>query len=776
MDTHSTIAPRNQRPRSPRGIRNTRRQRRAAGLLVGGLLALTLAACDGDGHTLAEAPTRSGTTGAGRSPAFNAEPRPLGLVQAAVAPEPLLQLPAQGTPVTVKGLVHGGLQVTVNAERLADGTIAFIDSSQPGADRVTGKGLSVVYEGARLAKLDDLPGPVATMREGETPDIDVLSAAWAAKATLDYFRTEHGRASYDDKGAPLLTIVHIPQDVAGCTHYVTGGQSIASGPCTQDGKKILQTGFDVGMGAESFAYSALLTETPDLFDSSSVGPALLLGTSDYFGTVIQNRALGTPSSTLGGTRCLGEVESEWCIRFADGTVGDRPMDSGVILDDGAFVLREPRGQLDVNQHYGERFDNSLIWSNALWQIRKAFASEDGGDLVASPAAARFDAIVYRAATVLLPNDADLSVAAAAVLQAAVDLRATPAEQAVIQQQFLVSQLCTGCNVPPGAQQAVATTPTIESFPAVVNGGIVYKAELSSGDAPRRSVTMFAPGGDPARAVSFTPAGTSDQYTAAAGDWILQTRYDITTGKWLGIFLRRAGGASEERLDDFVSWATPAISADTVAWSARVDESWILKARSTSGGLVATTKLASLPIHIGVDGSLVAYQLQDGTVGTWDLQTGTTKVLATEPGMPDVVRSRGSRIPGAIAVAGTRVAVLTPATFYNAPYTLDVFDTTAGTRSVITKAALPAGLAMDRAMVVWSEVVGKQSSAAAAVAGSPRDDADLMSYSFATNTFSVLLKARGQQGFPSLGGGQLAWQDSGSLGDDIYRAALPAAGR
>ena len=103
----------------------------------------------------------------------------------------------------------------------------------------------------------------------------------------------------------------------------------------------------------------------------------------------------------------------------------------------------------------------------------------------------------------------------------------------------------------------------------------------------------------------------------------------------------------------------------------------------------------------------------------------------------------------------------------------LFDVATGTTDVLSDTAYPAGLAMDGAHVVWSEVVGRQASGIATFLNSEVPDSDLMAFSLATSAFIVVVHQRGQQGFPSLKGRLLAWQDSVGGADDIYSGTLPA---
>ena len=57
-------------------------------------------------------------------------------------------------------------------------------------------------------------------------------------------------------------------------------------------------------------------------------------------------------------------------------------------------------------------------------------------------------------------------------------------------------------------------------------------------------------------------------------------------------------------------------------------------------------------------------------------------------------------------------------------------------------------------------------------GGQMPDTDLWVYSFATNNIYSPLQEKGQQGFPSISGNRLVWQDGVFGGDDIMSATLP----
>jgi hypothetical protein len=86
-------------------------------------------------------------------------------------------------------------------------------------------------------------------------------------------------------------------------------------------------------------------------------------------------------------------------------------------------------------------------------------------------------------------------------------------------------------------------------------------------------------------------------------------------------------------------------------------------------------------------------------------------------------------------------------------------------------AAPFGAAMDATYIVWTEQKG---ALTAGVAGgsSPFPETDLYLASLATGKIYDLVPEGGQQGFPSMSGDRLVWQDAAFGGDDVLTAQIP----
>jgi hypothetical protein len=90
---------------------------------------------------------------------------------------------------------------------------------------------------------------------------------------------------------------------------------------------------------------------------------------------------------------------------------------------------------------------------------------------------------------------------------------------------------------------------------------------------------------------------------------------------------------------------------------------------------------------------------------------------------------------------------------------------------LSGAASPFGVTMNDTYVVWAEQKGALTAGVAGGA-SPFPETDLYLASLATGQIYDLVPEGGQQGFPSLSGNRLVWQDAAFGGDDVLTAEIP----
>lgn len=685
-------------------------------------------------------------------------------------------LPPPGQEVDIAGTAVGGLPVTVAAEQQPDGSIAFIDSTGPGADRQSKSNLLTVHDGRGIAisperpepDLGDLPGPILALPPG-AEDVDAITAAWAARQVIDYFTQEHGRSGFDGAGAPLPSTVHIPQPGPGACPtngaFITvpgKSQMIYGEPCVDDaGTQVVATWVDIGVVGHEVMHGVTHSGALNLGDSVQSG-AVDEGTSDYFGVILQNRAFGTANTTVGVLLCEGVGESPACLPQPDGNRGVRNVDTGATFDDYEFVIEEPLGI--AGKTVDALHENALIFTNALWKIRTRFAALDGGDVNASPTARLFDRVVYRAVTRLYTDTTDFLAAAEAVQRAAGEIpEVTAQERDIIRRQFVDSKLCRGCNSPPLTARPVAISSNVKTRPQVAAPGVVY-TEYSG----RLSSVGLLNNLESAQGSPVTQQGKLTLFASAAGDYGVDLIVDVSAGNG-AVHLRNLRTGAEEELSTSPGLAQPAVSADSVAWfDERGGPSGSIVWRPAAGGAERSLAVPELVQHVAVDGPLVAFQLVDGTLGVWDPERDQETVISTLPTprrpFPGLVA------PGGLAISGERVAVIAFAGSVN-DWALLVFDRS-GFGSLISDRASPFGVAIRGDLVIWADNTGLQSGRVSSATGSEVVDTDIEAYSFATDTFYRVFPLRGQQGFPSFDGTRLAWQDSALGGNDIFTVQLP----
>jgi Zn-dependent metalloprotease len=688
-----------------------------------------------------------------------------------------VQLPnPPGAAAEVEGTAIGGQHVRVGAERAADGSLFLIDSTEPGADRAAGRGVISVHDGKGLQSIGELPGPlarVAAQDASDVPDRDALTAAWAAKQVIDYYRVEHGRLSFDNNGSAVVNTVHLPVKVMECNAgFVTNiGQMVFSDACVhpRTGQRLNDSMVDVGVVAHEITHGVTNTFTPGLGETPQSG-AVNEGISDYFGVVIQDRVLGQTSSALGAATCGSRPPNLVCPLSINGQSSVRDVDTGVTLDDYEFLINEPFGLADAQNFGAAIHDNSLIFTNAMWNIRKRFVSLEGGDANTSPGAKRFDRVVYRALTTYFSNSTDLLAAAEAVTRASQDVDGvTATERDAIRQQLVASKLCRGCLAVPAAGRAVAVSNNVKLRPSVTSSGVTYAEYLSGTSA----VATVAPG--QGAATSLSRRDGAAVHVVAGGDWEADV-LEMPANEPNVLTLRNLRTRATEELSQApATTVAPAISPASIAWIDIAPPAAIVRWRSTTGGRVEELRVPDVPAQLAVDGPRVAIQTRSGAVSIWNAQDGSRTELGTLPSV-DVATLKEEEVgrwPGQLAISGTRVAVLAPVKTNDLDkWQVVVYDTANGTSLQVSGDAAPYGLAMDGDLLVWSHPVGPLGGRVQQLLRSRLRDTDIEAYSFKSKKYFRLVQRRGQQGFPSLRGRQLAWQDAAAGSNDIYTAKLP----
>jgi hypothetical protein len=495
-------------------------------------------------------------------------------------------------------------------------------------------------------------------------------------------------------------------------------------------------------------------------------------TSDYFGLVIANHALGQQHNVVGFLLCSGIPGgvSAVCSPFPDGETGFRYINSDATFDDYDFEINEGRGLNGILGITDDGHNNGIVWSSTLWRIRNRLAGLDGTDANTSARAQLFDKIVYRAVDRYYTDRTDFVSAAEAVQRAAQDLTAPPEVLNLIRDQFNLAKLCRGCNQPNISGRPVAVSADIKTHPALANNRVFFTNINGLLTSQAAGVNI-----DGTQSTSLTPAGRLTLYTAAAGDIEVDVSVDPQSND-AGTVLHTLSDGKTLELSKSPALASPAVSPDAVVWPEQTGkDTFRLRWLAVGGSAPKDLPLTVAPQHMSVEGSKVAYVLDDGTLGLWDAQSGQNKVLYTV-GTIKIARllSRGILIPaGGVALSGDHVAVLSFPGDDPHIWNLLSFNISDGKGFLVSDKAGPLGLTLKNNLLIWAEIVGPQGQKIEAASGFMSNDTDLEAYSYNTDTFYRVLPERGQQGFPSFDGDRLVWQDSALGGNDIFTARLPA---
>ena len=670
-----------------------------------------------------------------------------------------IDLPPEGTRIVIERTLPNGMTVSANAERLADGRIALIDATGPKANRSTRAGVIIAFDHSKATDRNEL-GPLAVYAsEAEVPDDAVLTMA-GIRQSLDYYAKTFKRLSFDGKNSPVPVAINFTEDGKCWDNayfsFAPGAQHMAIGvPCEYDGKKLIRTFASPSTIGHELTHGVTNSNARFLEGRSDVTQtAIDEGTADYFGVLIAGNFSGKINSTGDTIECFQIESSPMCRQFPDGSVGMRSLNTGATIDDYANVLSDPFGFGTLGD---DGHDNSMVWTNALWQIRKAIAAQDGGDMLTSARARTFDEVVHRATTTYLTGTSDLVEAALAVQKAAADLGMTGGERNLIADRFRMNGLCPGCATAKAEFTPTATSGRHEARPAVAGAKVVF---IENSGWLASSAKASSPGRNDV--VDVLPKSDLTLTVAARGDWVAQTLTTLDNRTAVGL-MNLQTGASETvatAIDDSVR---PGVGSDLIAWT---DRQGTVYARALAGGQVASLRMNEPVAALASDGDRVAIQTDSGQLSVWSPSSGQTQAL--DPVGPG--RSKGAYLSaGTIAMWGPRLAV------FEKPQGVGgivIYDLDKGTKTVLdTKAVGFLGLAMNEDLVMWSAVSGPLPGLINELAGGKWPDTALVGYSISADKGGTLANPRGQQGFPALSDELAAWQETINGGQDIFAAPL-----
>jgi hypothetical protein len=318
---------------------------------------------------------------------------------------------------------------------------------------------------------------------------------------------------------------------------------------------------------------------------------------------------------------------------------------------------------------------------------------------------------------------------------------------VAREVFDALNICTGCATPPELAGAAITSSPQEQLHPEVSGNRVTWLDLSArSEFAGYAASTDVSGGTPSLSAS---ANTID--VEFAGQAILTLDFN---GQVV-----RTDGSGSQRLDQVrnvdASLAAGLGGSDTgAAWLSRGDT---IKYVDPSGQ-VSESEV------VGLAGDTITAIAAGG--GTVAVGTDQGKVYGWTPG------SGGFRRLGQV-----RGAVFDLATYAGNVLVLDDNLTSAliwanGQQVPVTDHALPFGATMTSEYAVWTEATGAIDSDVVPSNRGRFLEADLYLLSLKTGKIYNLYPVSGQQGFPSLSGRRLVWQDAAFGGDDVFTGEVP----
>ena len=653
----------------------------------------------------------------------------------------LAELGPQGQPVDVTGKAPYLGQVTAEGLHTDQG-VALIDTTTPSYQAASGRGGIYTFTADGSSSNSALPGRQYVEDSTQISDPDAIGAQKVSRIVYDYYASI-GRNSWDGKGASMVSTVNF-SDGQFCNAFFSSGlrQMVYGNPCKGPNGGDMQlvtldvTGHEVTHG---------VTDSTAGLNYTGQSGALNESFSDYFGNVIGDHYYQRDSAALGEDACQTATgPQQLCSTNPSGALATRYMLNGNTMDDYLNVLDPPfRWSVAVGRitDNGGVHLNSAIWNNALWTIRTQLGKVDNLPAFKSSLVHDFDLIVYYTLTHQLGPNSTMVDAANAVEDTAVKAGASAVIIRIAKEVFDQNDLCPGCYDPgPVAGDIVSNEPQAEVNPVVSGKNIAWINPVGGPGTP---------------SVSNGIAANPMTYDLAwAGDNLVTTEL---TDNGEAIVLHQKGGRTTKLDDLTLSSFTAGLagSEDGAAW-------WVGES-STLNYVDAKGKITRLRINgLGGDnvtamatgGGTVAFATDSGVVGTW--RPGTNRVQQ--------VGSMGAPVY-ALAAYGQNVVAI------DANQSADAFDANGGTTH-LSDFGFPFGAAMNADYAVFPVAVDSLPGGVNEALGGRMVDTDLYLYSFKTHKIYSALEERGQQGFPSISGDRLAWQDGVFGGDDILSVQLP----
>jgi hypothetical protein len=643
-----------------------------------------------------------------------------------------------GRPVTAYGL-H------------TDGGYELVDTTTEAWDPATRTGSISTHDASGVGDAQ-LPGALVVSPTTTVEDADAIAAQSYSHAVMEFYE-EMGRDSWDDQGGDLVSSIHYGKEDF-CNAFFSASlsppQMVYGNPCFLEGKQQSGTFVDPDVAGHEITHGVTDSSSGLLYTGQS--GALNEAFSDYFGNLIGSRIHGKDDDSLGEDLCAGITEETiYCLRNPDGSVSTRYMLNGATMDDYLRIL-DPGYRLTYLmgkrvQDAGGVHSNSAIWNNALWSIRDRLAQVDGQPGTTSALVASFDRAVYGALTTRLTPNSGFFDARAAVEQVIIDSGLDPVVLRVAREVFDQDKICPGCPATAGlAGDIVGSGPQTQLHPEVSGDGdlVAWLDYSGASEVEAHVATAGVAGGAP------TLSATDNLVDVGfAGEALITIDVNGQVTRTVGTDVQEL-----DRIGFFSSVIGLGGSDAGAAW---------LAGRKTVTYVDADGNLTSADVP--VDGS---DRIQAVAAGGGSVAVGTQQgnVYVWSPGVDEFRR-----------VGQVSDEVFDLATYAGTVFAIDkanhsVLFTADGQQAAVTDDARPFGATMSGDYVVWAERTEDLTSAVVPSMRKQYPETDLYLLSLATGKVYDLYHVRGQQGFPSISGHRLVWQDAAFGGDDIFTAEVP----
>ncbi len=400
-----------------------------------------------------------------------------------------------------------------------------------------------------------------------------------------------------------------------------------------------------------------------------------------------------------------------------------------------------------SQDQGGVHYNSAIWNNALWSIRAILAKIDNLPGNDSPKAQAFDKVVYAALTTRLGPTAGFVDARAAVEQVIIDSHLDPIVLRTAREVFDADKICTGCpDTGELAGDTVSASPSTQLHPVVSQDNVAWLDVSGEGDNFGFLASTKVGGATPSLGASSNVADV-----VFGGDALLTL--DLN-----GEINRHASDGAPRRCSTRCPSRRPSrpglAGSDAGAAWVGGQRHGLLRRRQRPGhpGPRSTGLHGDTITGLGTGAGVVGIGTDGGQVLVWQPGGQVTKVG----------QLRGAVI--SVAAYGDNLVAVDDSG-HEELFTAD------GQSFQISGNASPFGVTMNDKYVVWAEQTGTLTAGVAGGA-SPFPETDLYLASLATGKIYDLVPEGGQQGFPSLSGDRLVWQDAAFGGDDVLTATIP----